>query len=287
MASTNEIRRRIAAVEQTRKITGAMEMVSSNRMRRVMAHIEYNRRYFDYIRNAMREILSTAEGVRHPYLDERPEGRRTYIVMSGDKGLCGTYNSAVLGFAESCLAQYPGSSLVTIGNTAEEYFTRRGTVPDITMLGIVQDPTMKSARRMEREVMQLFDSGMTDEIHVIYTSFYGATKNQPVEHRILPIVLHDYDAPGVTRYADEMMYLPSPKMVFDRLVPQYILGLLFGVMVQAYAGEHFARMNAMHSSTQNAGDMLKTLTTQYNLARQSAITNEIAEITGAAEAIRN
>ncbi|MDR0838929.1 MAG: ATP synthase F1 subunit gamma [Oscillospiraceae bacterium] len=286
MASTNEIRHRIAAVEQTRKITGAMEMVSSNRMRRVKSHTEYNRRYFEYIRLAMREILTTSAGVTHPYLTARPEGRRTYIVISGDKGLCGSYNAAVLALADERLREYPGASLITVGNTAEEHFRRRGIIPDITLLGIVQDPTMKSARRISRDVMKLYDSGLTDEVHIVYTAFYGAMKNKPMESRILPLVLDDYFDLREENVRDEILYHPTPQAVFDELVPQYMLGLLFGIMVQAYASEHYSRMNAMHSSTQNAGDMMKALTTQYNMARQSAITNELAEITGAAEILK-
>jgi F-type H+-transporting ATPase subunit gamma len=286
MASPIEIRHRISAVQQTAKITGAMEMVSSNRMRRVMGHIAYNRQYFGYIRKMMREMMFSADEISHPYLHERPGGRRTYIVISGDKGLCGAYNASVLGFAENCLRENPDSTLITIGNTAEDHFRRHGIVPDITMLGIVQDPTMKTARRLAREVMHLIDDGLTDEIHVVYTSFYGETKGKPVEFRLLPIVLHDYEDVTDAERLSEMMYLTTPQAMFDQLVPQYVLGLLFGVMVQAYAGEHYARMNAMHSSTDNARDMLKSLTTQYNLARQSAITNEIAEITGAAEILK-
>ncbi|MDR2502287.1 MAG: ATP synthase F1 subunit gamma [Oscillospiraceae bacterium] len=289
MAGTNEIRRRISAVEQTRKITSAMEMVSSNRMHRVTSHIHYNRQYFDYIRSAMAEILRSVakDDLHHPYLEAAKGQRKTFIVISGDKGLCGSYNEAVLRFAYERVKSESDCALVTVGNTAEDFFGRRGRVPDITMLGIVQDPTVKAARRMARQVMELVDSGMTDEVHVIYTSFYGETKNQPTALRVLPIVLDDYELAKKTLDTGEMLYMPSPQLVFDTLVPQYVLGLIFGVMVQAYAGEHFARMNAMHSSTQNAGDMLKNLTTQYNLARQSAITNEIAEITGASEILKN
>ncbi|MDR2421564.1 MAG: ATP synthase F1 subunit gamma [Oscillospiraceae bacterium] len=285
MASTHEIRHRIAAVEQTRKITGAMEMVSSNRMRRVASHTEYNRLYFDHIRRAMREILDSVEGITHPYLTERPDGRRAYVVISGDKGLCGAYNSAVLELADQRLAEFPDALLVTIGLTAEEHYRRRGRTPDISMFGIVQDPTMKAARRISREIMRLYDEGLTDEVHMVFTAFYDELKNTPFECRILPLVEEDYlDIADDER--EELIYSPSPQAVLNELVPQYILGLVFGIMAQAYASEHHSRMNAMHSSTQNAGDMLKALTTQYNMARQSAITNELAEITGAAEILK-
>jgi F-type H+-transporting ATPase subunit gamma len=134
-------------------------------------------------------------------------------------------------------------------------------------------------------MLQLFDTGITDEIQLVFTSFYGESRNKPVSSRLLPIVFHDYDDVSDAESLSEMMYLSTPQETFDALIPQYVVGLIFGVMVQAYASEHFARMNAMQSSTENAQDMLKTLRTQYNLARQSAITNEIAELAGANEAL--
>jgi F-type H+-transporting ATPase subunit gamma len=287
MASPTEIRQHIAAVEQTKKITGAMEMVSSTRMKRVMSHIEQNRRYFDSVQRTMKEILVTSQEVSHPYLHEVPErGHCTFVVISGDKGLCGSYNHNLLQLAGETISACPNHSIITIGNTAEEYFRSRRMPPDITLLGIAQDPALPRARVLVRDVMDLFDSEQTDEVRIIYTSFYGATKNKPVVRRLLPILLDDYSDISDIETLSEIMYHPSPQVVFDLLVPQYILGILFGVMVQAYASEHFARMNAMHSATTNAQDMLKTLRTKYNMARQSAITNEIAEITGAAEILR-
>ncbi len=287
MASPIEIRHHIAAVEQTRKITGAMEMVSSTRMKRVMSHIEQNRRYFESVQRSMKEILLTARDVSHQYLGEVPEnGHCTFVVISGDKGLCGSYNHNVLEFAYRQIKAHPRHSIMTIGNTAEAYFRDRGMPPDVTFLGIAQDPSLSRARGLVRDIMDIFDTEHTDEVRVVYTSFYGETKNKPVVRRLLPILLDDYGDIADTETLSEIIYHPSPQVVFDLLVPQYILGILFGVMVQAYASEHYARMNAMHSATSNAQEMLKSLRTQYNMARQSAITNEIAEITGAAEILR-
>ena len=285
MPSTNEIRSHIAAIEQTKKITGAMEMVSSNRTRQVMGHIDQNRLYFANIRRAMRELLVSSQDIEHPYFTERPSNNTTFLVISGDKGLCGSHNSAVLNFALSRLNETPGSTLITLGNTAEDFFISRGMVPDITLLSIAQDPTLTKAREVARELTDLYERELTDDIRVIFTSFYGESKGKPVEFRLLPIRLHDYDDVRDAEILQEIMYHPSAQSVFDILVPQYTIGLVFGVMVQAYASEHFARMTAMHSATTNAQDMLSNLRVSYNLARQSAITNEIAEITGAAEAL--
>lgn len=287
MASPNEIRHHIAAVEQTKKITGAMEMVSSTRMKRVMTHIEQNRRYFDNVRRTMKEILTTSQDVSHPYLCDLCEGSHcTFIVISGDKGLCGSYNHNVLELALQSIKECSNHSIMTIGNTAEEFFRTHGMIPDVAFLGIAQDPALSRARTLERNIVDLFDGGQTDEIRIVYTSFYGETKNTPVLRRLLPIRLDDFSDISDIEKISEIIYHPSPQKVFDFLIPQFITGVLFGVMVQAYASEHFARMNAMHSATQNAQDMLKSLRTKYNMARQSAITNEIAEITGAAEILR-
>jgi F-type H+-transporting ATPase subunit gamma len=174
-----------------------------------------------------------------------------------------------------------------MGHTAEEFFLMRGMTPDIAFLGIVQDPTLAKAREVARELTYLYENKLTDDLRVIYTSFYGSARGTPVEFRLLPVRLHDYDDVTDAESLQEIMYHPSAQTVLDILVPQYVIGLIFGVMVQAYASEHFARMNAMHSSTSNAQEMLDLLRTQYNLARQSAITNELAEITGGAEALRN
>jgi F-type H+-transporting ATPase subunit gamma len=287
MSSPTEIRNHIAAVEQTKKITGAMEMVSSTRMKRVMSHIEQNRLYFDSVQKTMKKLLTTVQGVSHPYLREIPENDHcTYIVISGDKGLCGAYNHNILQFALNNIQNHKNRSIITIGNTAEDFFRSIGMPPDITFLSIAQDPALSRARIMVRDIMNIFDSGETDEVRVLYTSFYGQTKNKPVSRRLLPILLDDYSEISNTESVSDIIFHPTPQVVFDMLVPQYILGILFGVMVQAYASEHYARMNAMHSSTTNAQDMLKSLRLKYNMARQSAITNEIAEITGAAEILR-
>ena len=287
MAKTNEIRHRILAVEQTKKITGAMEMVSSNRMNHVMGHIEQNRIYFSNIRRTMKELLSSFHDIRHPYLDARPRHQTTFMVISGDKGLCGSHNSAVLKYAHSRLSETPGAALITLGNTAEEFFHTHGRVPDISMHGIVQDPTLEKSREVSASLTQMYEQELTDELRVIYTSFYGASKGKPVEFRLLPVILHDYDDVRDAEVLSEILYHPSAQTILDILVPQYVIGLIFGVMVQAYASEHLARMNAMHSATTNATEILDTLRVHYNLARQSSITNEIAEIISAASTIND
>ena len=286
MLKTNEIREHISAIEQTRKITNAMELISSNRMRQVMGHIEHNRRYFTYLRRSMKEILFSSQDVSHPFLAERQRRHRTYVVISGDKGFCGAYNSTVLNFALERLTACPGSGLITLGHTAESFFRAHGYTPDICMFGIVQDPTLSRAREVAGELTDLYECSGTDDIRVIYTSFYGETKRQPIEARLLPVVLHDYVDIRDAEEVESIMYHPSAQDVLDMMIPQFLIGLLFGVMVQAYASEQFSRMTAMRSATNNAKEMIDNLNMQYNLARQSAITNELAEIADAVEILK-
>jgi len=286
MQKPNEIREHITAIEQTRKITGAMEMISSNRMRQVMGHIEHNRRYFTYIRRTMKEILISSQGVSHPFLINHVRNHRTYVVISGDKGFCGAHNSTVLNFALERIKNHPGSGLITMGHTAEVFFRSHNFEPDICFLGIVQDPTLSRAREVAQELTDLYKNKATDEIYVIYTSFYGETKRQPVEAHLLPVMPYDYGDIRDAQMLEGIMYHPSAQVVLDLMVPQFIIGLLFGIMVQSYASEHYARMTAMRSATTNAKEMIDKLNTQYNLARQSAITNELSEIAGAAEILR-
>jgi len=287
MQKTNEIREHISAIEQTRKITNAMEMISSNRMRQVMGHIEHNRRYFTYLRRSMKEILSSSQEVSHPFLSERERHHHTFVVISGDKGFCGAHNSNVLNFALERVNARPGSSLITLGHTAEAFFRSHNIIPDISMFGIVQDPTLSRAREVANELTGLYECTGTDEISVIYTSFYGETKRQPVEARLLPVILHDYGDVRDAEVIEGIIYHPSAQELLDLMVPQFVIGLMFGMMVQAYASEQFARMTAMRSATTNAKEMIDKLNTQYNLARQSAITNELAEIADAAEILKD
>jgi len=263
-----------------------MEMISSNRMRQVMGHIEHNRTYFTYIRRTMKEILISSQDVSHPFLADRERRHRTYIVISGDKGFCGAHNSTVLNFALERVKNNPGCGLITLGHTAESFFRSHGIEPDICFLGIVQDPTLPRAREIAQELTDLYESEATDEIYVIYTSFYGETKRQPVEAHLLPVMPYDYGDIRDAQMLEGIVYHPSAQVVLDLMVPQFVVGLLFGIMVQAYASEHYARMTAMRSATTNAKEMIDKLNTQYNLARQSAITNELSEIAGAAEILR-
>nr|MDD6335081.1 ATP synthase F1 subunit gamma [bacterium] len=284
MQNMNEIRQHIRAIEQTRKITNAMDLVSSSRMKRVMPHVNYNRLYFSRVQAAMEDIIASSQGFHHPYLDDRGDQSVTYIVISGDKGMAGDYNSNILNFAWEHMQGHPTRRLYTVGITATQFFSARGIEPEKQIIGASQDPSLYNARHMTQDIFRLYDAGQTDRVYVIYTAFFGTAKWYPVIHQLLPIPMAGYEQAAGS--GTQMIYHPSPEEVFHLLVPQYTIGILFGALVQAYASEHCARMHAMQSATQNADEMLKKLHTQFNIARQAAITQEISEIAGAAQALR-
>ena len=285
MDNLNDISSRIGAVEETRKITNAMKLVSSSRIKKILKELEYNTLYYERITAAMKDILA-AEGsasFTHPYFvgHDKTVKSDAFLIFGGDKGLAGAYNHTLLDFAYESVRKEYNPSIVTIGNTAQEFFSRHQVPSSGYRLRFPLEQTLSNARRIEAALKDLYDNEYVDEVYLIYTSFFGKSKNKPVKQLLLPIqrgqnLIVPEDAAG-----SEILYLPSAKATFDLLIPQYLIAIIFDVLVQVYAGEQFARMNAMDASTQNADEILKKLRLQYNLARQAAITDEIAEVAAA------
>ncbi len=282
MQSVSEIRHHIQAVGETRKITNAMELVSSARMQKFSQYIPYNTHYFQRLQSAMKDILDSAAGVSHPYLQHRRGTRRAYIVIAGDKGLAGGYNAAILNFALEEFKGHTVDRLITVGLVADNFFRKKGITPDDSTVGIAQNPTLFNAQRLADRVTALFDENIIDEIFVIFTLFAtapGKIVSRPVIRRLLPLRLSDFENVEAEDYLpdSDVIYSPSPQEVFDQLAPQFIASRIYDALIQSFAAEHFARMNAMRSATRNADDLIKKLSLNLNTARQAQITQEIAE----------
>lgn len=289
MQNLNEIRQHIRAIEQTRKLTNAMYLVASSRMKKALSHVEYDRFYFHKVEAAMREILREGGKIHHPYLEDHGGERCGFIIIAGDKGMAGDYNAAVLETAWKQVQAHPTPYIATVGVMASRFFQERGVKPEQEIYGLSQDPSLENARLLASGVLEGYDGGMVDRVYLVYTAFYSTLRSHPIVRQLLPLSLSESEEEGmeeVPEQAAPMLYHPSPKAVFDRLVPEYIISVLFASLVQSYASEHCARMNAMQSATNSADDMLKALQQQYNMARQAAITREITEISGAAQALR-
>ncbi len=281
MQNLTEIRHHLRSVEQTRQITNAMYLLSTSRMKKAMTHIGYNMRYFTRVRATMKDIIEKSHNsVTHPYFaDPTPRDRAAYVVVAADKGLCGAYNSNVLKLAWEHIEKHPTHFICTAGIMATEFFERKGITPDIELLGIVQDPKLSLARSLTETMLDLYDQDLMDEVYIVYTHFVNSAKQYPKIIRLLPLKIEDFiDVDVEYQYEADILYEPSPLSVFQTLVPQYAVGLVYGALVMSYASEHSARMTAMQNSTKNADDMIDKLRAQYNGARQYAITREISEI---------
>jgi len=286
MANQADLKHRMSSIEQTRQITRAMHLLSATRVRRDAQWVELTRSYFNRVQSTMRDILEKSKGVEHRYLERREGGRAAFVVITGDKGLAGGYNHSVLGFAMEELARHNCVELLAIGQIGRTFFERRKLPVNPDFVGAGIRPYLRHARRMVEHIFGQYDAGAIDGLYIVYTHYHSAVQQQPRMIKLLPIELHDYQGIAAEyEYAADILYEPSPQAVFDTLVPEYVIGLLFGAMVQSYVSEHTARMHAMENATHNADDMLETLSLQYNTARQVAITQEIAEISGAAEAL--
>ena len=289
MESIKEIRNHIDSVQQTLKITNAMYLISSSKLRKARRQLNDVQPYFEKVTRTISDILHRTEGVDHVYFDTRP-GRPHkvgYIVITGDKGLAGAYNHNVLRMVDEQLEKTEDSTLFLIGQAGRNYFSHKGVNIDGEFMYTAQDPTIYRAREIGDTFIELFRKGHLDEVYVVYTEMVTAMEMEPRMVKLLPLDREAFPwtprraADGSERHV--VTYVPSPEHVLNHIVPSYLKGLLFGTLVESFCSEQNARMNAMDTATDNARSLLKELSLHYNRARQSAITQEITEIVGGAQ----
>lgn len=289
MSSIPEIRHRINAVEDTRKITRAMFLISSAKMQKAIKMHERNMPYFQRVREDMRYIIENTQAKEdNPYFSHRPGNRAVYLVIAGDKGMCGSYNEDVLRMADEKIAQEHHSqvSVLTIGAVAYAHFARLGMDPDIHYLHLAQNPNLQSCREIAQELCAMYGEDVFDEVYIVFTNMLSSRMIKPQTIRLLPILEEDFqDIQSLHARTTELEYIPSEWDALRALVPQHLIGLVYSACVQAFASEHSARMTAMDTSTRNADEMIGKLRIESNRARQAAITQELNEITSGANSV--
>ena len=290
MASIKEIRTHIKSVEQTLKITNAMYLISSSNLRKARKQLNDVEPYFQKIETTISDILHHSPEIDHRFFDKRPEipaekRKVGYIVVTGDKGLAGAYNHNILKLAEHKLEKTPNASLFVVGQVGRSYFQEHGIPIDVEFLYTAQDPNIGRARDMSELMVELFLKESLDEVYILFTKMVNSFRMEPTVHKLLPLdpdvfpVCEDHSP-----YHQHVTYVPSVKAVMDRLVPGYVKGDIFGALVESYCSEQNASMTAMKASSDNARAMLQNLNLSYNRARQAAITQEITEVVGGAQA---
>lgn len=292
MTNVREIKDRMGSINDIMKITNAMYLISSSKLKKAKKSLEATVPYFDQLQSTIHHILKHTPEFEHVYFDSRsnkPEDKKTYgyIVVTGDKGLCGSYNHNVLKLAEQEMSKHKNTSLFIIGQVGRQYFSRRKVMIDGEFLYTAQNPTLYRARSIAESLTDLYLNEALDEIYVIFTKMITAAKMEPEVIRLLPMERERFKtAAGRTPHHDAV-FSPSPEKVMDHLVPNYLKGLLYGVLIEAFSSEQNARMTAMDSATSSAKDMIKELNLLYNRARQAAITQEITEIVSGAKSQQN
>jgi len=285
MRSVSDINGSIKAISDTSQITRAMKLISTSKMSKALQRYEANLLYFNRVRAALKDILVHSHELHHPFLEYHEEGIPAYIVIAADKGLCGAYNHNILNFASDFMAE-GDKFVITIGQEARAFFERKQIPIDVEYLHISQNPTLYDGRNLADDLAKMYNQGIMREVHLIYTRYYSSVKQVPTALKLLPVELDDFkDVELEHEYGAELSYHPSPRQVFDILIPQYIIGIVYGALIQAFASENSARMVAMDSASRNADEMTAKQRIELNHARQYAVTREISEIVGAMEAM--
>ena len=292
MATPRQIRGRIRVAKNIQQITKAMKMVAAARLRRAQEAVGAARPYAEKMRDVMQSLGGNAGGsVKHPLL-RRTEGEAQnigIILVTGDRGLCGAYNSTVIRRANDLVRPYGPSraKLVCIGKKGATFFRRRGydvvAEHPVPATGI----SFAEAQVLARTGRDLFADGQIDALYLIYTQFISAMTQRPQSLTILPIQPPEAEA-GATDGGPTASYIfePDPEQILGSLLPRYVDTQVYQAIVESVASEHGARMTSMSSATDNAGKMISSLTLSLNRARQATITKEIAEIVGGAEALK-
>lgn len=279
-----DIKRRIKSVSSTMQITNAMKLVSAAKLRKARATFEKTTEYFNFITHTIEEIFNNNSEVPPEYLAGNREIKTTcYIVVTSCRGLCGGFNNNIIKEAEQDFEEdWEKPVIVAIGTKGKEYFEKRGYEIYKEYLAPPEDISFLETREISKPVIDMYDRGEIDEIVLIYTGF----KNS-IEQEVKNIILLPFDIqpdPDVLIHEQEVEYEPSVDAVFNYLVPKYVEMMIYSAVVESATCEHAARRLAMENATDNASDMLGSLSQYYNRARQAEITDEIIEIVAGAEA---
>ena len=286
------LKRRIKSVQSTKKITKAMELISASRIARAQERVAAARPYSERITEVIRNLAAAGAGGDSPLLNPREDVTTVaYVVVSADRGLAGGYNSGVIRAAERAMAadraQGRQTALITVGKKATGYFRFRGFDIAADFVGFSDEPGYEDARQVAAHIAGRFESGEYSEIRLAYTQFLSMGTQVVQVDRYMPLDTDVIDdAAERTGPTADYEFEPGPTDILERLLPRYAEARLYAAFLDAAASEHAARQRAMKAATENAEEMITKLSRVMNRARQDAITTEIMEIVGGAEALR-
>ena len=290
MANTKEIQKRMKSIQDTMKITSAMYMISSAKLRSAKQKLENTEPYFYSLQAAISRLLRHIPDAKSRYFNQHEEipdneKKRGYIVITADKGLAGAYNHNVIKMAHELFEQGENNKLFVVGELGRQYFAKEGLAVDSEFHYTVQNPTLHRARVITDRVMELYDAGELDEVYIIYTKMENSVTMETEKMRLLPLEKDEFMQTPIDIYQEEIKAETSMEEILYHIVPNYVTGFIYGALVESFASEHNSRMMAMQTATDSAKKMLHDLEIEYNRVRQAAITQEITEIVGGAEGV--
>ena len=272
--STKEIKNRIRSMESTKQITKAMEMVAASKLRKAQNQVITARPYFQTLYATIGDIVSSNRDFSSPYLVTQQCEKALYVVIAGDRGLAGGYNSNVL---KSVMAQMEGkdAQVLPIGKKAVDYFASHGVEALDRSYNQAEDLSVADCFTIAKDLCKRYLRGEFGQVFVVYTDFVSVLSQVPQTRQLLPLLAQKTQKTGVS---GDIVYEPDCETVFAAIVPEYLGGVLYGALCESRASEHAARRTAMDAATSNADEMIANLSLQFNRARQAAITQEITEI---------
>ncbi|MBW3666445.1 MAG: F0F1 ATP synthase subunit gamma [Actinobacteria bacterium] len=287
-AQLRDTRRRIDSIEATKKITRAMELIAASRIPKAQARVEGSKPYTSKLIEVIENVSGVGGGTSHMLLERREVQTVGVLVITADRGLAGAYASNIIRMAEHRIGelQRAGTDVLiyAVGKKTQSYFRYRGYRIERAWLGVTDTPGYGDARAIASTVMAAWAGRRIHALEAFFTRFQSALTQVPTHMEVLPISPPE-TAPGHDRPAVSYEFEPSPGEILDRLLPRYVEAILFNMLLEASASEHSARRRAMKAATDNAEELIRSLTVQANRARQAEITTAITEIVGGAEAL--
>jgi F-type H+-transporting ATPase subunit gamma len=293
MPSLLDIRRRVRAVKSTQQITKAMKMVAASKLRRAQERVQQARPYASQMLRVLNSLASRVDPSSHPLLDERKTpragGKALLIVITADRGLCGSFNTNVIKASSVFITENRNHqvALGLIGRRGRDYFARRGFEVRYEQVNLFAALKFADAKAIAASAIESFVSGQVDSVHLVYNQFKSVMQQLVVVEQLLPIprLAFDAGAPAAGKPTIEYLYEPNPEALFKHLIPNHIEVQIYRALLESAAAEHAARMTAMDAATQNSAEMIEQLTLYMNKVRQAAITREIIEVVSGAQAL--
>ncbi|MCR4400166.1 MAG: ATP synthase F1 subunit gamma [Syntrophomonadaceae bacterium] len=287
-----EYKRRIRSVSNTRQITKAMKMVSAAKLRKAQESAEASRPYAGKLAEVLSRLAAISTDARHPLLEKRESIEKvTYLVVTADRGLCGAFNTNIIRLAaESIRAdERPAEKgVAAVGRKSRDFFRKRGYKMQGEFVNLGDNISYAHAKEIGQYIIQMYEEAATDEVYLVYARFVNALRQVPTIVKLLPLEPPKVEETGesVREFFADYIYEPSADAILTSLLPRYVESQIYHALLESKASEHGARMTAMSNATDNASELVDTLTLSMNKARQAAITSEILEIVGGAEALK-